>query len=393
MWLVSMTEQDLDFTLKIYDAVGDPAAWSDVLNEVVERTGAHGSIVFEWNESNADRKLTAPLHSERYPANLLSFYLDKCAHLEEQDQDIVRSHTADHDGVELLDDSLISATPEGLRRTDHVKFLESIGIFHRAAGVMNKDNRWISLFSLQLGAGRPQLSAQERAFLGPQLPHLAKALDLSIPLRQLHQRYKAVLSAMDQLTIGLCVLDRRGLIVARNEEFQRQQNAYRSLRVGPEGQLSLSSSGANKRLSNLMKHASHHGQFGARPRKESVISEPGDPLCIEVTPLTNTQEMGSSNFEGFLVSSTDTSLPTQCNVERVSAAFGLTEAEAALVEPISQGLTNPEIADRRERAVATINAQTKSILAKSGCANRTQFVRAIMRFGTHFLRTDITEKE
>ncbi|MDU9007193.1 helix-turn-helix transcriptional regulator [Sedimentitalea todarodis] len=392
-WLGRMNTQDLDFTLKIYDAVADPIAWQPVLDEVVDRTKAHGSIVFEWNETGGSRHLTAPLHSGRYPASLLSLYLDKCAHLEERDQDIVRKHTADYDAVELLDDTLIASTSEELRRSEHVKFLESIGIFHRAAGVMNKDNRWISLFSLQLGAGRPQLSDQERSFLSPQLPHLAKALDLSIPFRQLHQRYKAVLSAMDQLTIGLCVLDQRGLIVARNEEFQRQQEAYRSLRVGADGRLLLGSANANKRLSDLMEHATRHGQFGARPRKESILSNPTDALCVEVSPLHNASEMGSATFDGFLICSTDTSLPMLCNVERVGAAFGLTNTETALVEPIAQGLTNPEIADRRERAVATINVQIKAILSKSGCANRTQFVRAMMRFGTQFLRDDAPKKE
>lgn len=388
-----MDTQSLDLTLTIYDAVADPTGWQRVLDQIVDQTGAHGTIVFEWNETEATRQLTAPLHSGRYPTKMVSLYLEHYAHLEEQDQNIVRRHTHDHDAVELLDDSLIAATPEKLRATEHVKFLQSIGIFHRAAGVMNKDNRWISLFSLQLGDGRPRLSQQERAFLGPQLPHLAKALDLSIPLRRLYQRNKAVLSAMDQLTIGLCVLDQRGLIVARNEEFQRQQEAYRSIRVSPDGRIVFSDTDANKRLAELMGHVGHHGQFGARPRKESVVNNPTDTLCIEVSPLRNADEIGSDTFDGFLVCSTDTSLPIQCNSHRVQAAFNLTNAETALIEPIAQGLTNPEIADRRERAVATINAQVKSMLAKSGCANRTQFVRAMMRFGTRFLRKEAPKKD
>ena len=388
-----MTAQDLDFTMEIYDAVADPAGWQPVLDKVVDRTGAHGSIVFEWVETGSERHLTAPLHSGSYQPQALTFYLKAVGHLEERDQNIVRRYTQDHDAVELLDDSLIASTAEGLRKTEHVKFLQSIGIFHRAAGVMNKDNRWISLFSLQLGAGRPQLSAPERAFLSPQLPHLAKALDLSIPLRQLHQRYKSVLSAMDRLTIGLCVLDGRGRIVARNEEFQRQQEAYRSFRVSPDGQLLLRDADAAGRLATLMGHASSHGRFGARPRKESVTHDPAENLCIEISPLGKLDEMGSRPLDGFLVSSTDTNLPLQCNTESLRRAYGLTEAEAALMEPISQGLTNPEIADRRERAVATINSQIKSILVKSGCANRTQLVRAMMRFGTLFLRQDLSETE
>lgn len=388
-----MSATELDLTLKIYDAVADPTTWQSVLDEVVDRTDAHGSIVFEWSETGSNRDLTAPLHSSRYTPSGMSFYLAKCAHLEERDQDIIRSHTQDHDEVELLDDSLIAPSSGALRKSEHVKILKSIGIFHRAAGVMNKDNRWISLFSLQLGVGRPQLNQKERAFLAPQLPHLAKALDLSIPLRQLHQRYKAVLSAMDQLTTGLCVLDQRGMVVARNEEFQRQQEAHRTFRISPDGRLLLDGADGNKRLAALMEHVSRHGQFGARPRKESIVTDPLGVLCVEVSPLENASEIGSSAFNGFLVCSTDTSLPIHCNTERVSAAFGLTETETELVEPIAQGFTNPEIADRRERSVSTINVQIKSILAKSGCSNRTQFVRAMMRFGTQFLKESVQQKD
>ncbi|MEM0907171.1 MAG: helix-turn-helix transcriptional regulator [Pseudomonadota bacterium] len=383
-------QQDLDVTLKIYDAVADPANWEPVLDDIVERTKAHGSIIFEWLGEGGTKQLTAPMHSGRYRADLMALYLRRYAHFEERDQTVVRRHTKDHDDVELLDDSLIAASSEDLHACDHVKILKRIGIFHRAAGVMNKDNRFISLFSLQLAADRPPLSAQERAFLAPQLPHLAKALDLSIPLRQLHERYKVVLAAMDRLTLGLCVLDGRGMVVARNEEFCRQQDAYRCFRVSADGRLSLGSPEADGRLARLMAGAGHHGQYGARPRKECVLKSAHDGLCVEVSPLSQSAEMGSHAFDGYLICSTDTSMPIECDTAHVGSAFGLTRAETALIDPISQGLTNPEIADRRERSVATINAQIKSILAKSGCANRTQFVRAMMRFGTKFLRSEST---
>lgn len=85
-----MTASDLDLTMKVYDAVVDPLAWQPVLDEIVDRAGAHGSSIFEWSEEGANRPFTAPLHSGRYPSNLLAFYLEKCVHLEAHDQDLVR---------------------------------------------------------------------------------------------------------------------------------------------------------------------------------------------------------------------------------------------------------------------------------------------------------------
>lgn len=375
-----------DLTLKIYDAVADPALWQPALDQLVDACGAQGSLIFEWDcDERGTRTLTAPMHTSRYPPFVVQTYLDRCSDLEAQDQKVLQEQTRAHDQIDLLDDTLLAGSIDELRAQPHVQLLQKFGIFHRAAGILNKDNRDISLFSLQLSATRGPLTGQERALLSTLLPHMAKALDLSIPTRQLQARYRSVLSAMDQLTIGICVLDARGAIVARNQEFQRQQEAFRTFRVTANGHLRLSDERGQARLNTLMSGANAHGAFGARPRKEDVLSHTDDVLCVEVSPLRHAEEIGSNALEGFLVCSSDTSLPVQCNAPRIQNAFGLTPAETALIEPIGLGLTNPEIADRRGRSVATISAQTKSILAKSNCANRTQFVRMMMRFGTSFV--------
>lgn len=143
----------------------------------------------------------------------------------------------------------------------------------------------------------------------------------------------------------------------------------------------------HSQFETLKAHGNNHGKFGARPRKEAIGLAEEHSLCVEVAPLHRAAEIGSKAFDGFLVCSTDTSLPVECDPAPMQQAFGLTDAELALVKAIGDGLTNPEIAERRGRAVDTINTQVKSILAKTSCANRTQFVRMMTRFGTNYLRT------
>ncbi|WP_029062474.1 helix-turn-helix transcriptional regulator [Labrenzia sp. DG1229] len=380
-----MSDEIQDLTLKIYDAVADPGRWGAALDQLVDRVGAQGSIIFEWEDSEGDHRLTAPIHSGFYSSDAISVYLSKCQDMEARDQAIIRKHTHDDDEIVLLDDTLLASSVDELKQQEHVQKLMRLGIFHRAAGVMNKDNRWLSLFSVQLNAARNPLDAKERYFLSQVLPHVAKALDLSIPIRQLQSRYQRVLSAIDELAIGVCVLDSRAMIVARNEEFRRQQETYRLLRVGQGGQLRIADRSGQSQLDRLMSDWREHGRFGGRPRKESILSHTEIPLCIEITPLQKSDEIGNGLFGGFVLCSTDTSLPVMCDKTRIRQAFGLTSAEASLVDAIGEGLTNPEIADRRNRSVSTVNAQTKSILAKSNCANRTQFVRMMMRFGASFL--------
>lgn len=388
-----MTQEIRDLTLEIYDAIADPLAWTGVLDQLVERIGAQGSIIFEWSQGDGNMSLTAPFHSGFYTNAALNTYLVKCQHLEAKDQEILRKKTRSHDEIEILDDTLLAPSVKELRSQEHVQKLMRLGIFHRAAGILNKDNPWISLFSVQLAANRKPLDEVERKYLSQLLPHIAKALDLSLPMRQLQERYQGVLSAIDCLNIGVCVLDRRGMIVARNQEFQRQQETYRTFRISPDGKLTITDRLGQKILESLMSDLHQHGKFGARPRKESIVSHLLEPLCIELSPLRKSGEIGTRVFDGFILCSTDTGLPVSCNTRLVQQAFGLTSAETSLVDAIGQGLTNPEIADRRGRSVATVNAQTKSILLKSNCSNRTQFVRAMMRFGASFLSTDSDSKK
>ena len=75
-----------------------------------------------------------------------------------------------------------------------------------------------------------------------------------------------------------------------------------------------------------------------------------------------------------------------CDLELAQHAFQLTAAEVALIEPVSAGLTNGEIALLRERSVETIKVQVKSILAKTRSANRTQLVQVLGRLSLDHVR-------
>ena len=57
---------------------------------------------------------------------------------------------------------------------------------------------------------------------------------------------------------------------------------------------------------------------------------------------------------------------------------------------MAEGMTNREISDRREKSVETINTQTKSILAKTMSANRTQLIRLATNLSANFLSDPLT---
>lgn len=371
--------------LDIYDTVADQGRWPAMLDQIAAQVNAFGCIVFEWQGRGQDRSLSAPHFSNHFDPEQLRTYIDRCMPFEAVDQDIFEAHSLVSDGIDLIDDSILADRLEDLKQRKNVQVLQKFGILHRAAGLLNKDNTMQSRFSIQLGAGRGRLNADERGYLSGILPHVAKALDLGRPAQQLALAHQGLVTAMDRLMIGVCILDAKGCIVVANDEFRRQLETHAALSRQVNGVLRMQDPAEQVRFEGLKADALNHGQFGARPRKEAVSVEGSSFLCIEVTPLTRAEDIGTKAFGGFILYSTDTSLPVHCSTDLIQQAYGLTAAELSLVDAMAEGLTNAQIAERRDRSVATINAQVKSILAKTQCATRTQFVRLMMTFGGRFL--------
>lgn len=376
---------DRDDILSIYDAAVEPKTWPLVLDRIAEGIGARGAIVFEWSSQDASRVLSATHASSFFDPVQLATYIERCQVFEAADQDIFEAHSLQSDGINLIDDSVLAPSVAALKERKNVQILEKFGILHRAAGLLNKDNPLQARFSVQLGSDRGPLTEQNRSYLGRVLPHVAKALDLGRPATQLALENQGLIAAMDRLLIGVCVLDAQGRVVTMNTEFRRQLERYATFDLPPGGVLRLSQPADQRRFEHLKSDCLHHGQFGARPRKEAVATDEEAVLCIELVPCTQNAEIGAKAFGGFILNSVDTSLPVHCATPAIQQAYGLTDAELALVDAIAAGKTNVQIAEERDRAVATINTQVKSILSKTRCASRTQLVRLMMSFAGRYV--------
>ncbi len=372
--------------LKIYDAAADDSLWPDVLQRVADEANATGSLILRHSGHGRELKLSAPYVSNVEHKGIIDDYLAEFRDDEIRDQVTLVDHTSGTDEINLLEDDILAPDLEALKSLPSVRRLQEGGILHRAACLLNKDNTGAFRFALQLGENRGRLTFEETAYLNTLLPHLAKAFDLGQPAYQVASNNLGLLSAIDQLNIGICVLDFAGRVVTKNAEFDRQLDLYRVFSIEADGKFKFLTPNHQKHLSVMRTSAQNHGRFGARPRKEAIPTGDDGYLCIEFVPLDRSAEIGTARFDGTVLYSADTSLPRHLQVEAIRLAHGLTATEAELVDSISDGFTNVQIAEQRDRSVTTIASQVKSILAKTNCSTRTQLVRLMMSFGADFLR-------
>lgn len=383
-----MPDPTRDTVLKIYDTVANQALWPDVLDRVARRIDARGCVIIEWPQAPEDLRLKATHFSGGFEAEVIQGYIERCAPWEVEDWKVFERLSREQDEIDLIDDSVLAPTLEALKQRPNVQALQRFGLLHRAGGLLNKDNKVQSRFSIQYGAERGRPTGEERRWMSEVLPHIAKALELGRPARELAEQKAGMLVAIDRLAVGVCVLDSNGCVVVKNTEFDRQLAEIPAFRVDRYGKLFMNRDEDQALFASLCADAMRHGRHGARPRKEAIGAGTGEHLCIEVIPLDQAADFGSSRFGGCVLYSQDPSVPMACDTGAIQRAYGLTDAELQLVDLICEGLTNAQIAERRDRSISTINSQVKSILAKTDCATRTQFVRLTMSFGGSYLRGD-----
>ena len=373
-----------DVVLDIYQTVSDPALWPEVLDRIRDTVSGRGIILFEWQLTGEKRQLVAPHYTTTYVPEILDGYLERFSEWEEKDQDLYERQLLQFDRIELISEDVLYDDAAIYLEKPHVKALQKFGIRYRTGSLLDKDNPYRSRFSLQLGEDRGAITAEEHASLINILPHVAKAMNLGNQVATKGKEDQALLAIVDRLNVGICLVDKKGRVALSNSEFDRQREEYGAFIVDPSGHLRLHAQADHAQYTHLLKDALHHGNHGARPRKEAIViasQERAGALCVEVVPLNRSGEIGSSDFDGALLISQDTTRPMDIDLQLVSQVYGdLTSTELSVVDLICQGLTNSEIAQHRDRSVETVNSQVKAILDKSRATNRTQLVRLLSNF-------------
>ncbi|MEL6474947.1 MAG: hypothetical protein AAFQ21_12760, partial [Pseudomonadota bacterium] len=365
-----------ELVLNIYQAVSEPERWQVVLDTLTDLVSARGCMLYEWDMRGGTRSLTVPLMSSDFEKDrsLIEAYFQRFRKWEAQDHDAFDQRLLERDGIDLLSEEILYKTGDEAeyRARPHVQELLKYDIRYRTGTLLDKDNPFRARFSFSMSEARGPFSQQDLALLRDVLPHLAKALELGRPMSvaakdpvgRLSEDHQALSAIIQELTVGVCLLDSHGCVVLKNAEFQRQGEALRAFSEDAKGRLRLHESADRAQFARLLEDALNHGRFGARPRKEAIVIEAGDAvtLCVEIVPLEKSELIADRPLNGALVISRDTGRPVKIDVGLAERAFDLTQTESKVVSLVCDGLTNSEIADQRGRSVETINAQMKSIL-------------------------------
>jgi len=372
--------------ISIYDAAIDPARWQDALDNTTTMVGSSSASLLMVTTRAGERVGSVPFSlsvlsgqlASLDPA-LIAYYVTHHAMLESDSWQRLKELPA---GSLLTDNEFYPDMQAVRSRPDYVYLVNQLGLFRRMVARLNDNRSWYDAIGFQWRHDVmeiPSQSIKQARFL---LPHLSQAFTLARRNHQLHQRYQAVIGALDQVQIGVCIADEDAGLVISNKEAHRILEMNDGIRIGANGRLIVSDLSTDARLMATIKQialtaAGKAYQAGATLMIERPSGE--HPFLLDVTPIRDCLGELENNVAGAMLTIIDPGNHQPFQTRRVAVAYGLSDAEVEVCRYVVEGRSNQSIADERNVSLDTVKTQVKSIMNKTGTRGRADLIRLVVR--------------
>lgn len=365
----------------IHDAAVNLGRWRRALDAVSKAADAKAIALLIRQPGEGVRDLqmlnSTYLNFVRSPWGL--YYGLRYSHLQEPDWDFLSRQPVQ---VPTLDTEIGPSTAALDRRADYAFLRKKLGVGRRFGVRLNSDRVWFDAMSVAFDTERQTVPQSSLAEITSLLPHLTKAVEIGRTFSQLKQRYAAVLSALDHVKIGLAIALPTGEIVVQNAEADRILEPKDGLTKDSDGRLRCADPNNTEALTSAIKSASLTAQGEANaaecpmtlPRRSS-----GGPLLLDVAPLHDSQSDLSGRLEGALITLIDPDRLPDFEIDRFSALYNLTPAEADVCGFVLRGENTKGIAERRNTSPVTVKNQIATVLEKTDTHSRAELIRLVLR--------------
>lgn len=352
----------------IYDTVLDASRWGEALDRTAARAGAYGSMLMV-SDGLIDALQIQATSSRIAPHDARSYLQSQLS-----DEELRWDRALDDvPALTVLHDTAIWPDRAGYEAMPSVAWLHEWKLHHRSAVRLCDHGGWKGTIATLYPEGRGVMTAREERELAPLLPHLARATEIRRPFTLLKMRYRAILTMLDKLGIGVVVLLDDDHILLANDEAERILEAADGLRRRSDGRLGMATN-----RDEALPRAIHEVRSGANADGATVYLQRGpdhEPYVVDVVAFRESgAELGEA-LAGVLVCIIDPEHHALISTRGLARVYGLTDAEAQVCALLGDGRSAREIAEIRGVSLDTVKSQRKAILRKTRCADRLALVR------------------
>lgn len=357
----------------IYDVSVSDAGWGPTLDKVSAAAGGSGALLFGIDETDVDYTIAKASHLFADKMGVVEEFMQRFGRYDEEGRAFLFNQPA----LQPISDRDIWPGVDLAQREDFVFQRAGLGTFLRSGTNLSPAHGWkaglIVHFPLHVQS-LPDASRQALTFLAP---HLKASLELKRFVARLAARYRMVLAALDKLLVPVCLADGRGEIVETNTAAKAFLEHRRGLTLSRSGRLVARSEDATRALdAAIVRCASTARTIGAESSASLVVPRPDDePLCVEVSPLRDTDGELEADFCGAFVVLIDPADPPALNARTLARLCALTAAEEAVADLLLAGHAMDRIAEVRAVSPETIKTQARATYIKCAVAGRGELVR------------------
>ena len=365
---------------KIYDAVTSESQWEETMDVITSYAGAKAGIVFstnmhlggDWYSLKGSQlwREAPPEKMQHIAVNFLQYEQEAFERISQFEKNAVH-HDADQWSLDVLN-----------QRADIVYYRENFGLSRRLASRLSDHPNWMESLALQYDQKHALVPIASQQAMSGIVQHVSKVVELNRSFALLEQRYHAVLMALDNIHIGICIAQRNGEIIISNNEADRILDAKDALWLSAGKRLTFKEHEQSLELQQAIELAvgASVGQSSQVEKFMHAERASGQrDILIEVAPIADGLQEIQSNFQGALVYLIDPENPAPIKIERLALSCGLSEAESAVCERVAHGWKNSDIAEDRCVSLDTIKTQVAHVLAKTGVKNRSELIRLILK--------------
>ena len=212
------------------------------------------------------------------------------------------------------------------------------------------------------------------------VPHFRRAFRIRTSLDAAHHARAPVANALDRLPLGMLVLDGNRQVLIENASAVRVFALQDGIEIRSKG-LVAANARENARLQELIGVAlgSTEGQ-GLNGTSFMQISRPSgrQPFSVMVSPLLSAPAGALSREAVVACFISDPEAGHVPTLEALGQIYGLTPAEAEVVQLLAKGLPLDEIAADRGISLNTVRSHLKHIFSKTGTSRQGELLGLVM---------------
>ena len=271
----------------------------------------------------------------------------------------------------FVGDALVSSSQ--LRRTEFYADFGSRYDLVRPLTIASADPDLFAVSVLRAEAALPWDEADVK-FVRAIAPHIRRAAEVHERLHTSMAHSVVLEDALDHVSVGMVVLDKRNRVIFANQAALDLHNARDGFELGREGP-GVTHREVGRTVSRAIAEALSGPRPGYSPCGTVSLSRPSGrrPYSLTVSAI---RALGPApESAAAIVMVVDPEQPLRGGTTAMIRAYGLSKAETDVLSALAEGLSIAETAATRNVSTETVRSQTKSAMSKCGVRRQSELVR------------------